>query len=150
MSKITRQSAKIKLTNLWFFSSAILAILITIQIFAGKYGEQIDEILAWLFYSITPILSIIISVLIADGKNSKLRNKEFERHFFRITIWLSLFYIVFLFATILVEPFSLQYAELSSFDIIHIPFFVIFRVLMQACVIGFISVFFLQHSGVDT
>ncbi len=72
----------------------------------GKYGKEATEIWSWFLPTIAPTLSLIVGVLVVDLKNGPDQNKRVDRFVFRLAFGLSLFYLLLVLSTILVQPFT--------------------------------------------
>lgn len=132
--------AKKRLVTLWFLSGAILFLIMLIMTFKGKFEDFPDKAWGWLFPNILPTLSLMISVFLFDQSNKQSNTKAIEKFYFQFAFFMSLFYILILFLTILTAPLTgnalLSQMEQSS----------LYLGPIQGLVAGAIGLFFLKKS----
>jgi len=98
--------AQKRLAIVWLAGSGILFILLLLQTIFGRYGDKVDEAWAWLLPTFMPVLSLIIGVLIADNLGEGSENKTVDRFLLRLSLLLSIMYLIVVSLTILMSPFS--------------------------------------------
>jgi len=96
--------AKKNIAVLWFIASGIIFLLMIAQSFSGKFENKIDEAWGWIFPSIIPTLSLILGVFFVDMKNSLTVKKNIDNFYFKLTIYLSAFYLLSILSILLLQP----------------------------------------------
>jgi hypothetical protein len=96
MNKMSFQSARKKLVFFWLLSSMVIFIIFFLQSAMGKYTEHLKEVWQWLSQYITPSLTLMVGVLIAQNQLTG-PDKETDIFYFRLTWWISFFYLAILF-----------------------------------------------------
>lgn len=102
----TMSDCKRGLAQLWFASSGTIFLLFLLQSLLGKYGARVGEAWGWLLPTIMPTLSLIIGVLIADVFGQEKSDRLVDRFFYRLTLGLSVVYLLSVLLVILVQPLS--------------------------------------------
>lgn len=113
--RISWVKAKKKLAILWFTGAGIIFLIIFLQTVLGKYGDEAEQTWSWFLPTIMPTLSLIIGVLVVDAKKEEGEEESVKKFFFKLTYTLSFIYLVVVFSTILIEPFS----PFTSFDLME-------------------------------
>jgi hypothetical protein len=75
------------------------------QTITGKYGEQTQRAWAWFMPIVVPTLSVILSA-IAYGATAPVADQTVEARAYRLTWWMSAFYLLVVLATLLLQPLS--------------------------------------------
>lgn len=102
--KIEFNSAKKKIATLWFLLVCLIFVLMFIQTLMGKYENKVSEAWGWLFPSVLPTLSLILTVFIFDIKNPQNQAMRVDRFYFRLVYFLSFFYLVLILFILLLQP----------------------------------------------
>ncbi|MEP0266756.1 hypothetical protein [Dokdonia sp.] len=93
--KIQFSKAQKKLAILWFISSGIiLAIMIFFSSQHDKFSPKDNEAWGWIFSSILPTLSLIITIFVMDVNNRTPSRRGVDRFYFRLVFSISLFYFL--------------------------------------------------------
>ena len=95
-----------KLSIFWFIGSGILFIIILFQTFLGHYADETKEAWNWFFPNVTPTLSLMVGVIVASRFGKTFTEKTTDRFVFRLAFSLSVIYLITLFLTILIQPFT--------------------------------------------
>lgn len=116
--RIAEGTCQNRLAAVWFLGSGIVFVLILIQTLAGKYGSGAEAAWGWLMPAILPTLSLIVGATAYHASRPK-RDLTVSRLAYRVALGLSVFYLLLLLATLLVDPLTpttpLQLMELSRF-----------------------------------
>jgi hypothetical protein len=84
-----------------------LFVILTLQSIFGRYGAELQSVWSWFLPNIVPNISLMIGVLGASALTSQRgREKTVRRSFFNVARALSLFYLLLLLLTILLEPLT--------------------------------------------
>ncbi len=104
--KVLMMSAKKRLAILWFVAFTLIFILILLQTIGGVYQDHTSEAWSWFLTTIIPTLSLMIAVLVSDALGISKDAQYVDRFFYRLTFFLSLFYLLIVGATIIGQVFS--------------------------------------------
>ena len=96
---------KKRLSTLWFVGSAIIFFIILFQTFFGHYSGKAEEAWSWYLPTVLPTLSLMIGVMVAEALGGKSTDKKIDSFIYRISFYLSLFYFVIVFLTVIIQPF---------------------------------------------
>jgi hypothetical protein len=96
--------AQKKLATLWFVFVSLIFVIMFLQTFSGKYETKISEAWGWLFPTVFPTLSLIITVFVFEIRNPQKQALRVDRFYFRFVFYLSLFYLVLIMAILLLQP----------------------------------------------
>jgi len=102
--KIEFNIAKKHLATLWFVLVGLIFILMFTQTLMGKYENKVSEAWGWLFPSVLPTLSLIITVFVFDIGHQQNKVLRVDKFYYRMVFGLSLFYLFTLFAILLLQP----------------------------------------------
>jgi hypothetical protein len=102
-SKIFLFPAQKRLAVLWLTSGILLFLLLIFQSINGKYGTQSEAAWSWFLPNIMPTLTMIIGVLIIEGRERDHRKSE-EPFLFHLAFALSCVYLVVLALTFFAQP----------------------------------------------
>ena len=94
---------KRRLAVVWFVFSAIIVSLLVVQTLGGHYGEYIENVWSWFIPLILPTLMLMIGTFTVDV--SKDENVNVSKFYYKLSLYLSYFYLALLLLTILVQPF---------------------------------------------
>ena len=111
--RLTMHMCRNRLAKVWFFGSGIIFILMIFQTIFGRYGDKSDQAWAWLLPSVLPNLSLIIGVLVVESQHKHVKktkpDSKADVFMFRLSMNLSLAYLIILSITILLTPFAEAY-----------------------------------------
>ena len=117
-SRLPLEQARTKLATLWFVGAGSLFALLVVQSILGRYGKQVQQAWSWFIPTTVPTLSLMLGVLGSAALGSQDR-RSVRRTFYDIAWWLSLFYLVILGATIVLQPLgpmdALELYQLSNY-----------------------------------
>lgn len=102
--KIDFFSAQKQLATLWFVSAGLIFIFMFVQTLNGKYETMANEAWGWLFTSVLPTLSLILSVFVSEIRNTQKLALKVDRFYFRFVFFLTFFYFIIIVAILLSQP----------------------------------------------
>ena len=107
MKVISFQSARKKLIILWLSMSVAVFLIFFIQSVNDKYTDHLKEVWQWVFQFITPAVTLMIGVLIAQGINrsGETDKAKVDIFFFRMAMGISLAFLITLFLSPIITPF---------------------------------------------
>jgi len=103
-TKIEFSAAKKKIAVLWFIFVGCIFVLMFIQTMTGKYEDKDTEAWGWLFPSVIPTLSLILSVFLFDIQSEDSKVFNIDRFYFRLVFFLSIFYLSVILLILLIQP----------------------------------------------
>jgi hypothetical protein len=104
-----------RLASVWLVGTAVLCILVLIQIAGGKYGDEDDKAWGWLLPNLLPMLSVIAGAIVYQVK-TQTAPMTVTRFAYRATWMLSLIYLVILLATVILVPLAEAARNLKPID----------------------------------
>jgi hypothetical protein len=111
MNLLTLGSCKRRLATLWFGAFAILFLIVLVQSSFGHYGAQLEDAWGWFLPTLLPTLSLMVGVLVVDVKTGSSRGRSAEPFAFRLAFGVSMFYLIIVLATLLLQPFAAPAGE---------------------------------------
>lgn len=110
-SNISLEKARYRLARLWFIGVGIIFLLLVAQSsFGDIYEGRLEEVWSWALPTVIPTLSLLLSVLGANAivqvNDSNADTGMVRRSFYSIAYWLSVFYLLLILATILLQPIN--------------------------------------------
>lgn len=113
------KQARDRLTKLWFTAGLAFLLLLIVQSLRGVYGDATQDVWSWALPTLMPTLLLIIGVLVGDHMNKKVETAPVSESLFRLTYWLSAFYVAVVALTVLIAPISamspLELMKMSNF-----------------------------------
>jgi len=100
------ESARNSLAKIWFIGSGIVFLILMVQSILGKYESSLQEVWAWFVPTVLPTLALMLGVIGAGALMPDQDKRKVKQFFFSLSKYLSLFYLLILTLTILLEPFS--------------------------------------------
>lgn len=97
--------ARASLAKVWFTGGLFFLFVIIVQTIMGAYGADADKAWGWALPTIMPTLLVIVGVLVAQNKDN-LAKAKVDPFLFRLTFWLSVFYLVVVNLPVLLAPFT--------------------------------------------
>ena len=94
-----------RLAVVWFTGGGLLFAFLIAQTVAGKYGAQTEKAWAWLLPTVLPTLSLIVGA-VAHSARRPSDPATADGFFFRVSFGLSVFYLILVLGTLLLEPLS--------------------------------------------
>ncbi|QXD14192.1 hypothetical protein GQ464_012095 [Rhodocaloribacter litoris] len=95
-----------RLAVLWFTGGGLIFLLLLLQTFLGRYGDQAREAWSWFLPTIMPTLSLIAGVIASDALGRSARAARVDPFTFRLAYALSVVYLAIVSLTLLLSPFS--------------------------------------------
>lgn len=95
-----------RLAVFWLGGAAIIFALVVLQSLLGKYEDKTQEAWGWLLPTIMPSLGMIITVLGYTALEPVQLKAVVRGTFFQVALWLSVFYLLMVVLTILIQPFA--------------------------------------------
>ena len=139
MTKITAQK---RLTALWFISSALLAVLFIAFTVLNRFGPHDTEAWQWYSQNIVPTLTLIVGSFYAAATQEEATSPPVDIFYYRVCYYISLFYLLALFATVLAAPFAQNVAQLTMLDLLNNS--KIYLTVFQGLVSCSLGVFFVK------
>lgn len=103
MATIIKYKAQKKLTVVWFCSSGLLLVYVILWQITGK--ETIADIASWLLEHLVPYLTLITTgFIVAYSQENKYDNTQIDIFFYRLSLFVSIFYIGFLLVILIMIP----------------------------------------------
>lgn len=103
---IALDSAQSKLASVWFIGSAFIFVVTVGQSLLGHFGSQAKEAWEWLLPNLLPTIGLIVAALSHSALDATQSSSLVRRNYYHLAMWLSVFYLVLLLASILVQPFT--------------------------------------------
>src|SRR5215203_430007 len=100
------ESVRNKMATLWLSSAGIIFLTLVIQSLRLVYGTDAQEVWGWILPTLMPTLSLIITVLSYSALDPAMSGAIVRRDFYRLASWLSGAYLVAVFLTLIIQPFS--------------------------------------------
>ncbi len=102
---IPLDKARWRLAIVWFACCGIVFIILILQSLGGVYGEDLPRVWNWALPNFLPTLALMVSVFAADAlKPEKNKTYLVRCNFYRLSIWLSAFYLFVLILSISSAP----------------------------------------------
>lgn len=93
-----------RLAGLWFLGAVLIVGIVVLQSLLGKYGDRTENAWEWLLPTIMPTIGMIVSVLGYSALDATSSRFAVRKSFYRIAIYLSVFYQFLVLLTILIQP----------------------------------------------
>jgi len=110
---MTIDKAKWTLASIWLGGAGLIFLIMVGQSIGDIYGSRAEDAWAWYLPTVMPTLSLIVGVLVADFTARREASIESNPPMFRLGVGLSLFYLVLVLMTLLVQPFLPNLAPLD-------------------------------------
>jgi len=95
MKTITQYHAQKVLTGVWYGGTGLLLIVLLFWMMSGKM--PIDEISSWILRNEGPYITLITTTFIVSyGTNRSDETNTVDVFFYRLSLWVSVFYLVVL------------------------------------------------------
>lgn len=99
------EQARWNLARIWFSAGAVVFFLLVLQSLGGVYGEDLQRVWSWALPNFLPTLALMVSVFAADAlKTEKNMTYTVQLNFYKLSMWLSAFYLLMLMLSILSPP----------------------------------------------
>lgn len=106
---ISLDVARNRLAGAWIAGSLLIISLVVIQSNAGVYQDGTEDVWKWLFPAVLPTLTMILSVLASTALAANSSASAVRKSFCRIALLLSVFYLLLILYTILIQPHYHRY-----------------------------------------
>ena len=118
---MTLTRSKWMFAGVWLGGAGLVFALLVVQSLVGRYGDDTQAAWAWYLPTVMPTLSLIIGVLASDFRAAPMEpaakpQVEPPRGLLWLAMGLSVFYLLLVATTILVQPF-LQ--AVSPIELMH-------------------------------
>jgi hypothetical protein len=128
------------LALVWFAGAGVSFLALYLITTFGE-TERVESLWDWYLPAVTPNLSLIVGVMFNDIKYKSAQREQVDVFIYRVALWLSVVYLLVLFATPLLWPFS--EASLEN-DMKHSRFFLS---LLQALATTALGAFYVSQKG---
>lgn len=151
---ILLDTARWHLAIVWFPACGILIILLAAQSLFGVYEDRVQGAWSWALPNFVPTLALMVSVFAADALRpfDETAGSKVRETFYRLSMGISIFYLVVLLATVLVQPFVVTYrsdTKLNQIGMLEMSN--LWLAPLQGLVVTALGVlFFLKQQDVDT
>jgi hypothetical protein len=108
---IPLETARWRLARVWFIACAVIFVLLVGQSVGGVYEGRLQGAWSWALPNFVPTLALMISVFAVDAFRpyDRTGGVKLREPFFKLSMGLSIFYLMILLATILAEPLYLTF-----------------------------------------
>lgn len=93
------------LALVWFVGAGISFLALYLITTFGE-SARVTSLWDWYLPAVTPNLSLIVGVMFNDIKYKSARSDQVDSFYYRVALWLSVIYLLVLFATPLLSPFT--------------------------------------------
>lgn len=128
------------LALVWFAGAGVSFLTLYLITTFGE-SDRVESLWDWYLPAVTPNLSLIVGVMFNDIKYKSAQREQVDVFIYRVALWLSVVYLLILFATPLLWPFS--EASLEN-DMKHSRFFLS---LLQALATTALGAFYVSQKG---
>jgi hypothetical protein len=94
------------LASIWFPGAFFPFLILTIQSILGKYPDDVQKVWAWFVPTVGPTLFLMLGVMGATALVSTDDKRNVNSFFLKLSVGLSVTYVIILTLTLLLEPFS--------------------------------------------
>lgn len=102
---VSLESVRWKLALIWFPLCGLTFLLLIGQSMGGVYGKELQRVWGWALPNFLPTLALMVSVFAADALRAQSEvSIVVRRNFFVLSASLSVFYLLILIASILIQP----------------------------------------------
>jgi hypothetical protein len=98
--------ARIGLTKVWFAGGLPFLFVMIVQTILGAYGSEVNKAWGWALPTIMPTLLLIVGVLVGQQMNANPTKATVDPFLYKLTYWLSVFYLAAVILTVLLAPFA--------------------------------------------
>jgi hypothetical protein len=132
------------LALVWFVPAGVLSLIFIIQSMSNKYLGQTAEAWQWFLPNLLPVLSLILGALVAEAMSGGPGARRIQRFYFRLTMGLSIVYLIAFALPILALPFV---AVRSGEMIEHLKRSNLWLGPMQGLVSASLGIFFVKREA---
>jgi len=102
---VAMTTARQRLAVVWFSGAGLTFIALLMLATFGNDGRG-RVLWDWFLPAVTPNLSLIVGVMFNDLKRKVAKSESVDSFMYRLALWLSLVYLLLLFITPLLSPFT--------------------------------------------
>jgi hypothetical protein len=114
---MTVRASMWRLAAIWFGGAGLLFVILVGQSLTGYYEPRTQDAWGWFLPTVMPTLSLIVGALVADYRQPAAAGGDSAKAATSPLFWLgaclSLFYLLFVAASILLQPFFAATAPLT-------------------------------------
>lgn len=114
---MTMRSAKWRLASIWFAGAGIVFLVLVGQSLRDYYEPRTQDAWGWFLPTVMPTLSLLVAALVADYRGSHSAGQDpsdpVDGRLFWLGAGMSLFYLLLVTLSILIQPFLSQTAPLE-------------------------------------
>lgn len=145
MTKYTFKECRKRLATLWFSLAGLMFVILVAQSFLGGLGAKPVDAWGWFLANTVPTVSLIATNLVADADPANAADPEVDPFYYRLSFWVSAFYLLTVLAVILLWRLS-SYEEPTQL----MAFSSVFVGPLQAVAVSIIAIFFKKGSSPKT
>jgi hypothetical protein len=131
-----------RLALIWFIGGGLAFVLVIALSLTGAFGGQTPKAWSWFLPNIVPTLSLIIGTLVHDSARTPPEGTTVDGTLLRISLGLSVFYLVLLFGTLLARP---PVTNLSPIEAMQMSS--LWMIPLQGLVGGCLAAFFVSREN---
>jgi hypothetical protein len=102
---VSMTTARQRLAIVWFSGAGLTFIALLLLTTLGNNGHG-PVLWDWFLPAVTPNLSLIVGVMFNDLRRKATKGESVDSFVYRLALWLSLVYLLLLFITPLLSPFT--------------------------------------------
>jgi hypothetical protein len=102
---ILLESVRVRLAVVWLTAGLLIVTTVIFQSLFHHFQGKTDEVWKWLLPLLMPTLGMVVSVLGSSALFPLFSGAVVRKSFYRIAELLSIFYLIFILLTILIQPF---------------------------------------------
>lgn len=103
---VALEKARNSLALIWFPVSGVFMLVLIAQSLGGAYGDELQRVWGWALPNFLPTIALMVSVFASEALlPSSERAPTVRRNFLKLSIALSVFYLLVLFLSVLAQPF---------------------------------------------
>jgi len=103
---IQLSAARNRLALVWLFTAGAIFLLLIVQTFLGHFEDKSQDVWSWVLPTLMPTLTLMVTVVGADALRAEATDMVVRKGFFRLALVMSVFYLLLVLATLLVEPLT--------------------------------------------
>lgn len=109
---MTKFSAQKRISTLWFIAIGALGVLFMILTATGRFDDKNLKAWEWFTQNAIPVTTLILGALIYNvnraNKDEAFVNQEIDVFYFRLAYYITWFFIISLFLTLLLAPIAFK------------------------------------------
>ncbi len=99
-------TVRTRLAGIWLGGCACILTIVVLQSLLGKFGDHVQDAWGWLLPTIMPTLGMIVAGLTVTALDPVRSESVVRTSYYRLALWLSVFYLLLVSLTILIQPFT--------------------------------------------